>query len=254
MTIDMMMLLGAAFFAGLVDAMVGGGGLIQLPMMFAALPSVLPATILGTNKLASCFGTSAAAMHYGRRVPLAWSAVLPAAIAAFCLSLVGAYAVTKVPGDVIRKALPFVLLAVAVYTFAKKDFGAVHAPRHGGRKEQFLAVLLGAGIGLYDGLFGPGTGSFLLFLFIRVFGFDFLGASAGAKVVNLATNIAALIWFAYSDHLLWTVGLMMAGCQIAGALIGTRLAIRHGSAVVRKLFLCVVSVLIIKTGYSALTM
>lgn len=253
-TIDVVVLGGAAFAAGLVDAVVGGGGLIQLPAMFAVLPTTLPATLLGTNKLASFFGTSAAAVHYGRRVPLVWSAAAPAAIAAFCLSIVGAYTVTRVPGDFVRKALPFILLAVALYTFAKKDFGSVHAPRHGGGREQALALTVGGAIGFYDGFFGPGTGSFLLFLFIRVFGFDFLAASAAAKVVNVATNIAALLWFGYSGHLLWQIGLTMAVCQIAGAMVGTRLAIRHGSGFVRTLFLCVVSALILKTGYSALTM
>jgi uncharacterized membrane protein YfcA len=242
----------AAFLAGLVDAVVGGGGLIQLPVFFSVFPKEVPATLLGTSKLAGIFGTSAAAVNYARRVRVAWSAAAPAAVAAFALSFAGAYTVTKVPPDFIRSLLPCVLLAVAVYTFRKKDFGSIHAPVHSGMTERVIAVGMGGCIGFYDGFFGPGTGSFLIFLFVRFFGFDFLSASAAAKVVNVACNLSALIWFGYSGHLLWQLGLLMAVCQIAGSLVGTKLAIRHGSAFVRKLFLIVVSVLILKTAYDAL--
>lgn len=245
------LLAAAGFLAGLIDAVVGGGGLIQIPALFSMLPNTVPATVLGTNKLAGIFGTTAAAINYGRRVRLAWRAALPAAGAAFVFAFLGAYTVTHIPTDAIRKSLPFILLAVAAYTFAKKDFGSIHAPRHNGSKELVIAMLIGCGIGFYDGLFGPGTGSFLIFLFVRFFGFDFLAASAVSKVVNVATNFAALLWFGYSGHILWQLALLMAVCNVAGSLVGTRLAIKHGSGFVRKLFLVVVSVLILKTAYDA---
>ena len=249
--IDFVMLGCAAFLAGLVDAVVGGGGLIQVPVIFAVLPHEVPATLLGTNKVAGIFGTSAAAVNYARRVRVAWSAAAPAAVAAFFLAFAGAYTVTRVPADFIRGLLPCVLVAVAVYTFKKKDFGSVHAPLHSGMTERVAAMAVGAGIGFYDGFFGPGTGSFLIFLFVRFFGFDFLSASAAAKVVNVACNVSALMWFGYSGHVLLQFGLLMAVCQVCGSLVGTRLAIKHGSAFVRKLFLLVVSLLILKTGYDA---
>jgi hypothetical protein len=154
-----------------------------------------------------------------------------------------------VPGDFVRSLLPLILLAVAVYTFKEKYLGAVHAPLHSGMKERLLATGAGAAIGFYDGFFGPGTGSFLIFLFVRFFGFDFLSASAAAKIVNVACNISALIWFGYSGHLIWQLGLTMAVCQIAGSLVGTRLALKHGSGFVRKLFLVVVGLLIVKTAF-----
>jgi uncharacterized membrane protein YfcA len=251
--VDVVLLGCAAFLAGLVDAVVGGGGLIQIPVLFSVFPTEIPATLLGTSKLAGVFGTGAAAVNYARRVRVAWSAAAPAAVAAFALSFVGAYTVTRVPGDFIRSLLPVVLLAVAVYTFRKKDFGSVHAPVHSGMAEKWVALAMGGCIGFYDGFFGPGTGSFLMFLFVRFFGFDFLSASAAAKVVNVACNIAALLWFGYSGHLLWQLGLLMAVCQVAGSLVGTKLAIRHGSVFVRKLFLVVVSLLILKTGYDAVS-
>ena len=249
---DFALLACAAFLAGLVDAVVGGGGLIQIPVLFSLFPKEVPATLLGTSKFAGIFGTSAAAVNYARRVRVAWSAAAPAAVAAFALSFVGAYTVTRVPADFVRTLLPVVLVAVAVYTFRKKDLGSIHAPLHSGSTERLVAIGMGACIGFYDGFFGPGTGSFLIFLFVRFFGFDFLSASAAAKVVNVACNFSALMWFGYSGHLLWQLGLMMAVCQVAGSLVGTRLAIKHGSAFVRKLFLIVVTLLIMKTGYDAI--
>ena len=249
---DFVLLGCAAFLAGLVDAVVGGGGLIQIPVLFSMFPREVPATLLGTSKLAGIFGTGAAAVNYARRVRVAWSAAAPAALAAFVLSFAGAYTVTKVPADFVRLVLPLVLVAVAIYTFRKKDLGAVHAPLHSGHTERLVAIGMGACIGFYDGFFGPGTGSFLIFLYVRFFGFDFLSASAAAKIVNVACNFSALMWFGVSGHLLWQLGLMMAVCQVAGSLVGTRLAIKHGSAFVRKLFLVVVSLLILKTGYDAI--
>lgn len=251
--IDVVWLGGAAFAAGLVDAVVGGGGLIQIPAMFALLPREAPATILGTNKLAAIFGTGSAAIGYARRVRVAWSTAAPAAIAAFALSFVGAWTVTRVAADFVRALLPFILVGVAVYTFMKKDMGSVHAPLHSGMAERYWAIAIGAAIGFYDGFFGPGTGSFLLFLFVRFFGFDFLSASAAAKIVNVACNFSALLWFGVSGHLLWQLGLLMAGCQILGSLVGTRLAFKYGSGFVRKIFLVVVSTLIVKTAYDAFT-
>jgi uncharacterized membrane protein YfcA len=248
---DFALLAVAAFVAGLVDAVVGGGGLIQIPAIFAVFPKEVPATLLGTNKLASMCGTTVAAVKYARRVQVAWSAAAPAAIAAFVMAFGGAWTVTRVPADFVRSLLPLILLAVAVYTFKKKDFGSVHAPLHSGMTERLLAMGVGAFIGFYDGFFGPGTGSFLLFLFVRFFGFDFLGASAAAKVVNVACNVSALIWFGYSGHLIWKLAALMAVCQVVGSLIGTRLALKHGSGFVRKLFLVVVSLLIVKTAYDS---
>lgn len=248
---DVVVLGLAALLAGLIDAVVGGGGLIQLPALFSTLPNVMPATLLGTSKLAGVWGTSAAAIGFARRVRVQWSTAAPAAIAAFGFAFLGALTVTRIPPDFLRRLLPFVLVAVAIYTFKRKDFGSLHAPAHIGAREKIFAVAAGSAIGFYDGFFGPGTGSFLVFVFVRFFGFDFLGASAAAKVVNVACNIAALLWFGFSGHLLWKVGLFMAVCNIAGSLIGTQLALRHGSVFVRKIFLTVVSALVMKTAYDA---
>ncbi len=252
--LDLWILGLAAFLAGAIDAVVGGGGLIQLPALFSVMPQTQPATLLGTSKLAGVWGTGAAAISFARRVKVQWSTAVPAAVAAFVLSFAGAFTVTHIPPDMMRKALPFILIAVALYTLKKKSFGKHHAPLHAGTREKVLAVMVGGSIGFYDGFFGPGTGSFLVFLFVRFFGFDFLGASAVSKVVNVACNVSALLWFGYSGHVLIQLGLLMAVCNIAGSLIGTRMAIRHGTDFVRQVFLVVVGLLILKTGYDAYLM
>lgn len=246
---DYYLLTAAAFLAGLLDAMVGGGGLVQIPALFSVLPNTAAATLFGTNKVAGIFGTGVAAVGYARRVKVAWTTAAPAALAAFAWAFIGAYTVTKIPSDYLRKLLPFILLAVAIYTVRRKDLGRTHAPSHSGSAEQWLAVAVGCLIGFYDGFFGPGTGSFLVFLFVRVFGFDFLGASAVAKVVNVACNFAALLWFGYSGHVLWQLGLLMAVFNILGSLVGIRLAVKYGSGFIRQIFLLVVSTLILKTAY-----
>ncbi|WP_151449002.1 sulfite exporter TauE/SafE family protein [Lacisediminimonas profundi] len=248
---DFFLLGAAAFLAGLIDAVVGGGGLIQTPALFSVFGQTAPATLLGTSKLAGIWGTAAAAASYARRVKVRWATAAPAAAAAFLLAFLGAFTVTHVPPDIVRKMLPFVLVVVAIYTYVKKDFGQHHAPQHSGHKEKLLAVLVGGGIGFYDGFFGPGTGSFLVFMFVRFFGFDFLSASAAAKVVNVACNLAALLLFSWTGHILWQVGLLMAVCNIVGSVTGTRLAITRGLPFVRRLFLVVVSALVLKTAYDA---
>lgn len=237
-------LAGAAFFAGFVDAVVGGGGLIQIPALFMAYPQHAPATLFGTNKLASVFGTTSAAWRYVRRVEMPWAVTLPATGAALVAAYLGAAAVAWLPKDWLRPLILALLVLAAAYTFWRKDFGAIHRPRRVSPRAMAGAVALGACIGFYDGFFGPGTGSFLIFLFIRFYGFDFLHASAAAKVVNVATNLAALAYFAPAGYWLPLAGVLMALTNIAGAVVGTHLALRHGSGFVRRVFLAVTLVLI----------
>ena len=241
----------ASLLAGFVDAIVGGGGLILLPALFTVFPAAPPATLFGTNKVASVWGTAVASVQYARRVDLRWAALLPAATAGFAGSLGGAWLVTLVDGSFLRKGLPFVLLAVLAYTLVKKDLGRTHAPRFSGRAETLAACSIGLVLGFYDGFFGPGTGSFFVFLFVRWLGYDFLNASASAKLLNTATNLAALGLFAYKGHVWWHFALSMAVANVVGSLAGTRLALKHGSGFVRVVFIVVVSALILKTGFDA---
>jgi uncharacterized membrane protein YfcA len=241
-----------AYLAGLIDSAVGGGGLVQIPALFAILPRELPVLLLGSNKLTSALGTFFAARSYLRRVTLPWVVILPAACAAFVMAFVGAAAVSHVPKNIMRPMVLVLLLLIGFYTLRKKDFGALHAPRVIGTQEKIMALGFGAAIGFYDGLFGPGTGSFLIFLFIRYYGFDFIHASASAKFVNLATNIAALAFFIPAGHVWYLIAIPMGICNIAGALTGSWLAMRQGTAFVRQLFLVLTGSLIIKLSYDLL--
>jgi uncharacterized protein len=246
---DYLLLALAAVLAGLIDSVVGGGGLIQLPALLSVFPQTTPATLFGTNKLAAIWGTAFAARSYAKRLNLLWDIALPASVAALIFAFLGARAVSLFPQELLRKALPFILLAVAVYVFRRKSFGSETQADGERSRSVGLALLTGAVIGFYDGLFGPGTGSFLIFLFVRFFHLDFLQASAIAKVVNVACNFAALAWFASAGYVIWKLGILMACCNIVGAIIGTRLALKGGTGFVRNLFLLVVGLLIIKTGY-----
>ncbi|MDB5744141.1 MAG: hypothetical protein JWR68_2456 [Polaromonas sp.] len=241
----------ASLLAGFVDAIVGGGGLILVPALFAVFPTTHPATLFGINKGASVWGTSVATLQYARRVRLRWSALLPAAAAGFCGSLAGAWLVTRINPGFLRQAQPVVLLAVLAYTLVKKDLGRHHRPRFTGPAETAAACCIGLVLGFYDGFFGPGTGSFLVFLFVRWLGYDFLNASASAKLINTATNLAALALFAWKGHVWWHFALTMAVANVAGSLLGTRLALKHGAGFVRLVFIGVVSALILKTGFDA---
>ncbi|BAO31402.1 TSUP family transporter [Sulfuritalea hydrogenivorans] len=247
--VDLIMLLAAALFAGFVDAVAGGGGLIQVPALLVALPAESPATVFGTNKLASIFGTGNAALRYARRIALPWGIALPAAIAAFVFSFAGAAAVAWLPKDVVRPLVLALLVVVMIYTVVKPNFGAVAGERLATHPERRLALLAGAVLGFYDGFFGPGAGSFMIFAFVRFFRLDFLHASGAAKVVNFSTNAAALAYFVPSGHVLWITGLAMALFNIAGALLGARLALRHGSGFVRGVFIVVAALLIARLGY-----
>jgi uncharacterized membrane protein YfcA len=178
-----------------------------------------------------------------------WRTTLPAALAAFIGSYLGAIAVAWLPRELLRPLILGLLIVAAMYTFWRKDFGSVHQPRYTGNHELIFALLGGGVIGFYDGFFGPGTGSFLIFLFIRFFGFDFLHASAAAKVVNVATNLAALGYFVPHGYLLPTIAIFMAASNIFGSFVGTHLALRHGNEFVRKIFLFVAGALILKFAY-----
>ncbi len=241
----------ASLLAGFVDAIVGGGGLVLLPALFAVFPTAQPATLFGTNKAGAVWGTALAAWQYSRKVQIPWAAMLPAVAAAGVGAFAGAWAVTVVPSQFLRQLLPLVLLAVLVYTLVKKDMGREHAPRLQGRAQTAAACSIGLLLGFYDGFFGPGTGSFFVFLFVRWLGFDFLNASACAKLLNTATNLAALSLFAWKGHVWWHYALVLALANVVGSLAGTHLALKHGAGFVRGVFIVVVSALILKTGWDA---
>jgi uncharacterized membrane protein YfcA len=237
----------ASLFAGFVDAIGGGGGLVLVPALFGVFPGAAPATLFGTNKAASVWGTGWATWQYASRVQMPWASLWPAALAALVGSGAGAWCVTVADPTLLRRALPFVLLVVLIYTLVRRNLGRVHAPRYQGRTQAAVASAIAFILGVYDGFFGPGTGSLLVFLFVRLLGFDFLHASASAKFLNTVTNASALLLFASKGHVWWHLAALMAVANVIGSLIGTRMALRHGAPFVRAVFVCVVALLIVKT-------
>ena len=240
--------------AGFVDSIVGGGGLVQLPALLAGYPTVPPPVLLGTNKLGSICGTTSAMLRYLRVVRVAARVLVPAAAVAFFASLAGARLVSAVSPGLFRPLVPFILAVVLIYVIANKDLGSRHAPKQLSRMRSY-AALAGIGcIGLYDGFFGPGTGSFLILLFVRVYGFDFLHASLGARTVNAATNAGALLFFAAHGEVQWGLGFALGGCNAVGSILGAKTAIKHGSHFVRLAFILIVAALIAKTAVNAWTL
>jgi uncharacterized membrane protein YfcA len=239
-----------AFCGGMIDAAVGGGGLVQVPALLHALPQHSLSTVFGTNKLAVLAGNISSIFSYVKRIKIVWKLMLPTMLSAFVFSFLGAFSVSLVPKAIMEYFVFFVLVVMAVYTFAKKDLGLVHSDAQCGSKEVLIGIFFGGIIGFYDGVFGPGSGSFLLFIFVKYFGYDFLNASASAKLVNLGTFSAALLFFIPSGHVLWVIGGLVAVCNMAGALTGTFLALRYGSGLIRILFLFLLVFLIGRMGLS----
>jgi uncharacterized membrane protein YfcA len=242
----------ASFVAAIVNSIAGGGGLVSLPVLFGLYPSAPPATLLGTSKAAMVWGTAWASASYARHVTLPWRTLLPAVASALVGGMVGAQLASVVSPDWIRRMVPFMLAAVLAYTLVRKDLGGNHAPRYAGSREAGVASMIALVVGLYDGFFGPGTGSFFIFLFVRLLGFDFLHAVACAKILNTATNLSSLVIFAVTGHVWWPLAVPMAVANVLGSMVGTKLALRHGSGLIRWVFLVVVGALVAKSGYDAI--
>lgn len=246
---EVLLLCLAAGFAGWVDAVSGGGGLVQLPALLILLPGATPAQVLATNKLSSICGTTAAAATYYRRVRPDLRTALPMAAIASVGAAVGAWCASLLAADVFRPLVLVLLVGVAAYVLRRGDIGAQQSLRWSGQRHHLAAGLGGLGIGFYDGIFGPGTGTFLVFLLVGLLGYSFLQASAKARIVNLATNFGALLVFVPQGAPLWRLGLLMGGCNVAGGWLGAHTAIRHGSHFVRTVFLLVVAGLVVRLAY-----
>ena len=239
----------ASGFAGFVDAVAGGGGLVQLPALLIGISNKPIPMILGTNKIPSIFGTSSAAASYFKKVRPDLRLTLSMAIPALIGSVAGAHLVSHFPTSVFHPLILTLLVLVGIYTWRKPNLGLNENLRYSASTRLWIVAACGLLIGFYDGLFGPGTGTFLVFLLVIVVGYEFLKASATAKLVNISTNFGAIVTFQITGHIWWKLGLALAFANVTGALIGSRLAIRGGSPLVRKIFLLVVAALIAKLSY-----
>ena len=239
----------ASFFAGLVDAIVGGGGLIQSPVALILLPNLPVSSIMGSLKIPAFSGTSFASYQYLKKVTLNWKLFLLMALVAFCASFLGSNLLILVNNDFMKPVLLLVLIGLAIYTFTKKDFGQVQEKNITPKQQLIYGLIISFTVGFYDGFIGPGTGIFFVVCFVSILGFDFLHASANAKMVNLATNFGSITLFVLKGKIIWIFAIPMAFCNAIGGWIGAKLALKKGNGFIRIFFLIVVVLALIRFGY-----
>jgi uncharacterized membrane protein YfcA len=242
----------AGLFAGFVDAVVGGGGLVQLPALVVAFPGAAPVQVLATNKLAGSCGTSVSSATYYRRVRPDPRTFVPLMTVAFVGSVAGAIVASHISKAAFNPIILVALVVVGTYVLLKPDIGRVTNLRFTGHRHTAAAVLAGLVIGFYDGALGPGTGSFFVFTLVGLLGYNFLEASAKARLANWATNVAALLVFALQGAVIWRVGLVVGLCNLLGSYVGARTAVSKGSGFVRVFFVVVVVAFIVKIGSDVL--
>lgn len=249
MTTALIVLCFAAFAAGFTDAIVGGGGLVQTPAALVALPLLPVSTVIGTVKIPAFSGTLLASLQYIQKVQVKWKLTLIMTVLAFISAMAGSYLLTKVNNHFIKPLLLVVLVLVALYTYSKKNFGIHTQKNHSFNQQLIYSASASTVLGFYDGFVGPGTGSFLVLAFITLLGFDFLKASAHAKLVNLATNFGSILFFAGSGRIIFSIAIPMAVCNALGGSIGARLAIAKGNKFIRVFFLVIVIATILRFAY-----
>ncbi len=247
-TTTMALLALAGLSAGFVDAVVGGGGLIQLPALLLGLPSAAPVSILATNKLSSICGTTVSSTTYYRRIRPDPRTFGPLMVCAFAGSVAGAVVGSHISAAAFDPIVLVVLVLVGGYVLLSPQVGTASVLRFSGHRHTAAAMLTGLAIGFYDGAIGPGTGSFFVFTLVGLLGYSFLEASAKARMANWATNIAALCIFVPQDAVLWRTGLVMGLANLAGGYVGARTAVARGTRFVRVFFLVVVSAFIVRLG------
>ncbi|MET0197403.1 MULTISPECIES: TSUP family transporter [Nocardiaceae] len=247
---DWGLLMVAAFSAGWVDAVVGGGGLILLPALLVVAPGLSAQAALATNKMTAVFGTCAAVVTFARKIKIEWRVMAPAGLAAAVTSACGAAAVSLIDRDLFIPIIMVVLVGVAILVTARPTIGTVAAHNPPSRRKFLVVVFLAAGaFGFYDGILGPGTGTFFIIAFATLLGTEFVRSAAMAKVLNLGSNVGALAFFAITGHVLWQLGAAMAVCNVIGALLGSRTALSRGSGFVRIVLLVVVIGMVVRLGW-----
>ena len=248
-TITLMLLCAASFSAGFVDAIVGGGGLIQVPAGLILMPDFKVANVIATLKIPAFSGTFFAANQYIKKVQIEWRTIILMCIVAFSFAFLGSELLSKIGNKHMKPILFCILIIVAIYTYTKKSFGQTKSKNLSRKTILVRSLLLSATIGFYDGFIGPGTGSFLVLGFIALMGYDFLQASAHAKLVNLSTNFGSIVLFCIKGSIIWGIAIPMAICNAVGGLLGAKLAIAKGNQFIRVFFLLVIFATILRFGY-----
>lgn len=246
---ELYLLCAFAFLAGFIDSIVGGGGLVQIPAFFVLYPQLSVPNVIGTNRLASAVGTSVAALNYARSVPIPWKTVLWAGIAAAICSYLGATVQSLLPADVLKPIILVLIIAIAFFTYRKKDFGHREDIRPAADRLGWWAAGIGATLGFYNGVVGPGTGSLLVFGFVSVVGYSFLRASAISKIVNVIADVSSLVFFLSNKYVLFHLAFPMMACNVAGSYFGSRMAVLRGNAFIRRVFLVVVAGIVLRFAW-----
>ena len=249
MTTELILLCLAAFAAGFIDAIVGGGGLVQTPAGLILLPLLPVSTVIGTLKIPAFSGTALASLQYMRKIRIEWKLITVMAILAFSAAIAGSFVLSKANNYFMKPVLLVILILVALYTYRKKNFGTHTEKNHSYSQQLLYAAVTSVIIGFYDGFIGPGAGSFLVMAFITLLGFDFLKACAHAKLVNLATNLGSILFFAGSGRIIFSIAIPMAVCNAAGGTLGAKLAIVKGNKFIRIFFLVIVVGTILRFAY-----
>jgi uncharacterized membrane protein YfcA len=246
-----LVLLGLAMFsAGFVDAIAGGGGLIQTPAMLLSFPNSNPVSVVGTSKTAAFFGTTTAALKYRKSIKTDPKLLLVMVVPAFFAACLGALLASHISSGSFKSAIFFMMIAIFFYTLFKPDLGKITVEKHSPRKLMVIGAIAATLIGFYDGLIGPGTGSMLMIALVAIMGFAFVGASAIAKVVNATTNLASIIVVGIHIGIMWKLGLLLGVANLLGGYTGSYLAIAKGSSFIRIFYLIVTGLLIVRLGYS----
>jgi uncharacterized membrane protein YfcA len=222
---------------------------LTVPTLLITLPNQPLATLFGTNKIAALSGASVAASQYAKRIKFDFRLLFSIAVVAFLASFGGAKIVSQIDSQQLKPVILLILIAIAIYTFIKKDFGSVATKNLTFQRKVIYGSLIGLIVGFYDGFFGPGAGSFFVLGFVVIMGFDFLHASAYSKIINCVTNISALVVFVSQGNYILSLAILMAIFNILGNLVGTKMALKKGNSFVRILFLCVLSIMILRYGY-----
>ena len=244
----------AALLAGFVDSIVGGGGLVQVPALFVLFPNFSVSQVIGTNRFASFLGTSVAGYQYARKVDVPWKVVLLTALGTALMSYWGATVASHMKAEILKPIILLLMAAIAIYTYVNKRLGHEENPPVSLARLLGYGLLIGMTAGFYNGFVGPGTGSLLVFGFVSIVGYQFLKASAIAKIINVVADVSSLVFFLWKGYVVFEIALPMMACNIVGSFLGSRMAILRGNTFIRAVFLVVVFGLILRFGYDVIKM
>jgi uncharacterized protein len=250
--ITLLILCCFSFLAGFVDSVVGGGGLIHVPAFFVLYPELSVPQVLGTNRFASAFGTTVAAWNYTRKIEVPWRSVLWAGVAAAICAFLGVLAQAYLPANFLKPMLLVLMIGIAWFSFTRHEMGQVEQLKVSESQLPIYMMGIGAILGFYNGLAGPGTGTLLTFSIVQLIGYHFLRASAATKVINAICDYSSLVVFIWNSKVIFTIALPLVLFNVSGGYLGSHMAMLRGNQFIRKVFITVIALLIARFAYDLL--